>query len=137
MAREIFVDISGFYAILTKRDDRHGAAVACLEKAGRDGRRFVTTDYVLDETATLLKARGQTHLLDGFFAFVLKSQVCRIVWTDAARFETTRHFFLKHQDQDWSFTNCVGFIVMKELKLRDALTKDKHFHAAGFLALLE
>jgi uncharacterized protein len=45
-------------------------------------------------------------------------------------------FFLKQLDQDFSFTDCCSFLLMRELGLRDALTTDKHFTAAGFRALL-
>jgi predicted nucleic acid-binding protein len=136
MANEIFVDTSGFYALLIKADNRHRTAVAILRDAQKRKRRFLTTDHVLDETATLLKARGHVHLLGAFFDRVLKSQVCRVEWTDATRFHEAQAFFLKHADQDWSFTDCLSFRIMKELHLNDALTKDGHFSAAGFVVLL-
>jgi predicted nucleic acid-binding protein len=137
MANEIFVDTSGFYALLVLADDRHAAASRHLREARRRKRRFVTSDYVLDETATLLKARGQFHLLVAFFNAVLTSKACRIEWMDAGRFQDVQAFFLKHADQAWSFTDCFSFRVMRELRLRDALTKDRHFHEAGFAVLLK
>ena len=70
MAKEIFVDTSGFYAILVKDDDRHRPALRVLKESQRRKRGFITTDYVLDETATLLQARGFAHLLDQFFQIV-------------------------------------------------------------------
>jgi len=117
-------------------DDRHAQAAAYLEKAGASGTRLFTTDYVLDETATLLKARGRSALLAPFFDRIFASKSCRVVWTDAERFQQTRLFFLKHRDQSWSFTDCLSFCVMKEFRAREAMTKDAHFKAAGFRALL-
>jgi predicted nucleic acid-binding protein len=137
MASDVFVDTSGFYAILIKSDDRHDAAAHILQDARRRKRRFLTTDYVLDETATLLKARGHTHLLADFFERLATSNACRTEWTVPERFFATQAFFLKHADQAWSFTDCLSFCVMKELRLRDALTKDGHFHEAGFKPLLK
>lgn len=137
MANEIFVDTSGFYALLVRSDDRHQATQAIVRAGQRRKRGFVTTDYVLDETATLLKARGYGHLLPEFFARLEGSHACRTEWTDADRFANVKAFFLKHADQDWSFTDCVSFVVMKRLRLRDALTKDGHFQDAGFAALLK
>lgn len=137
MANEVFVDTSGFYALLDRTDDQHRAADRILRQAQKDKRRFLTTDHVLDETATLLKSRGNGHLLGDFFERVQNSQVCRIEWTDAARFHVAQAFFLKHADQEWSFTDCLSFCLMKELRLRDALTKDGHFNEAGFVAMLK
>jgi len=137
MANEIFADTSGFCALLVKGDDQHAAASRVLREARRRKRGFVTTDYVLDETATLLKARGFVHLLRPLFETIEQSQVCRIEWTDPDRFHEAQAFFLKHTDQAWSFTDCVSFRVMKQLRLGDALTKDGHFHEAGFVVLLK
>ena len=137
MAREIFVDTSGFYALLVQRDDKHAEAARVLQSAGHEQRGFVTTDYVLDETATLLKARGLGHLLHDFFETVFTSAVCQVEWTDAERFHAVKNFFLKHADQPWSYTDGLSFRVMKERRLRDALTKDVHFEQAGFVALLK
>jgi predicted nucleic acid-binding protein len=137
MANDIFVDTSGFYALLIKGDDRHEAAVGVLRAARRRKRRFVTSDHVIDETATLLKARGFAHLLRTFFDSLQTSHACRTEWTDADRFHEAQHFFLKHSDQAWSFTDCLSFRLMHSLHLRDALTKDHHFPEAGFVALLK
>ncbi len=37
---------------------------------------------------------------------------------------------------EWSLTDCLSFVVMKELGIKDALTPDEHFDQAGFHALL-
>lgn len=137
MANEIFVDTSGFYAILVKGDDRHAAAQRILRDARRRKRGFVSSDYVLDETATLLKARGLAHLLGPFFANLDASRAFRIEWTDSERFHDVRTFFLKHVDQAWSFTDCLSFVLMSKLRLREALTKDSHFQQAGYTPLLQ
>jgi predicted nucleic acid-binding protein len=131
------VDTSGFYAMVVKGDDTHTAAQQVLRDARRRKRGFVTTDYVLDETATLLKARGFAHLLGPLFEKLDASRAFRIEWTDSERFRDVRTFFLKHSDQAWSFTDCLSFVVMSELRLRDALTKDLHFKQAGYTTLLQ
>jgi predicted nucleic acid-binding protein len=130
------VDTSGFYALLVKGDRMHARASAILARAAQSKGRFVTTDCVLDETATLLKARGHAHLAEAFFETVLASAACRVEWMDPDNFAQTRRFFLKHHDQAWSFTDCFSFWVMKLLGLRDALTADAHFRQAGFNPLL-
>lgn len=136
MTGEIFVDTSGFYALLVARDDQHPRAVAMLKEARDDRRGFVTSDYVLDETATLLKARGHGHRVESLFEAVRESQACRVAWMDPTRFWSTQAFFIKHADQAWSFTDCVSFCLMHELQLSEALTKDEHFRQAGYVPLL-
>jgi uncharacterized protein len=136
MGADIFVDTSGFYALLAAKDPHHAKAAALLKDAAGSGTRFVTTDYVLDETATLLKARGLGHLLDPFFGDLAASRACQILWTDADAFARARDYFLQHKDKDYSFTDCVSFCAIKSGKLRRALTTDAHFRQAGFEPLL-
>jgi uncharacterized protein len=97
---------------------------------------LVTTDYVLDETATLLLARGYTAGLANFFNRVQESEACRVIWMDADYFEKTKQLFLKNPERRWSFSDCFSFMVMKELRLRDAMSKDFHFKTAGLAPLL-
>ena len=136
MAHEVFIDTSGFYALLVRGDDRHEKATGFMCQAAVQKRRLVTTDYVLDETATLLQARGHVAQVVPFFESVLASRVCRVVWMDADLFQRTKALFLKRLGQQWSFTDCMSFVVMKELRLREALSKDGHFSTAGFIPVL-
>jgi len=136
MAPEVFIDTSGFYALLVRGDDRHGQAAAFMRGAAAKRRRFVTTDYVLDETVTLLQARGKATVAPRLFESVFASRACRVVWMDPERFEQTKALFLQRLGQQWSFTDCLSFVVMRTLHLREALTKEAHFAAAGFTALL-
>jgi predicted nucleic acid-binding protein len=136
MKYDSLVDTSGFYALLVKRDAGHGAAGQILRKAAAARRRFVTTDYVLDETATLLKVRGLGHLLEPFFQRISESESCRVERVDEDVFARAQRFFLKHRDQPYSFTDCTSFVVMRALGIKRALTKDAHFRRAGFTVLL-
>jgi predicted nucleic acid-binding protein len=136
MARETFVDTSGFFALLVARDDMHARATMSLRAAEERQGTFLTTDYVLDETATLLVARGLGQLVDPFLQSTLRSEACAIEWTGPEDFTRAAAYLAKHVDQGWSFTDCVSFLAMKRRKLRTALTKDRHFVNAGFEALL-
>ena len=137
MATEpLFIDSGGFYALISLESAAHEKAAAIMEESRRVRRRAVTTDYVLDETATLLRARGLTKQLAEFFRLTEASHALSIEWMTPDRFAAARQFMLKHLDQEFSFTDCVSFIVMKELRLTDALATDNHFRIAGFNPLL-
>jgi uncharacterized protein len=137
MGRDLFVDSSGFFALLAARDSKHALARRILKRAKADRRGLATTDYVLDETATLFKARGQSMLAESLLERIEASNFCFVHWTDPERFAIVRSFFLKHLDQAWSFTDCASFCAMKNLRLAEALTTDRHFEQAGFVALLK
>ena len=137
MANETFVDTSGFYSLLVHRDRMHAAASDYMARAARHQGRFVTTDYVLDEAVTLLKARGHGELIGPLFDAIDNSAAMRIEWTTSGRFDEARMFCIRHSDKAWSFTDCVSFLVMQSLGLVAALTSDRHFAQAGFQVLLK
>jgi uncharacterized protein len=132
----LFIDTGGFYALVSTEEPSHEKAFAIREEAGRIRRRAVTTDYVLDETATLLRARGLTKQLKEFLRMTETSQALNIEWMTPDRFAAARKFMLKHLDQEFSFTDCASFVVMKELRLTEVLATDGHFRIAGFNPLL-
>jgi uncharacterized protein len=45
--------------------------------------------------------------------------------------------FNHRPDKDWSLTDCVSFVVMDDMGLREALSPDHHFEQAGFAILLK
>lgn len=135
--KEVFVDTSGFFALLCTKDPAHAEAKRRMQAFAKARRRMVTTDGVLDETFSLLKARGLRHLCATFWRMVEGSRSLRVEWTQPARFAQAAEFFLKQIDQDYSLTDCVSFLVMQEHALADALTTDHHFQIAGFRALLK
>jgi predicted nucleic acid-binding protein len=135
-AEPLFIDAGGFYALVSPQGESHKLAVGIMNEAARQRRRAVTTDYIIDETATLLRARGLTRLLAEFFRLTEESQALTTEWVTPDRFAAARRFVLKHLDQEFSFTDCVSFVVMKEFRLTDALATDNHFRIAGFNPLL-
>src|SRR5439155_1613276 len=56
-SRAVFVDTGAWVALRYRRDSRHTTARALLERLHTDGLGLVTTEWVLAETVTWLKAR--------------------------------------------------------------------------------
>jgi hypothetical protein len=58
----------------------------------------------------------------------------RLRWEriDSARFDAARQLFFKYRDKKFSFTDCTSFAVMREIRLTQALTTDRHFRQMGY-----
>src|SRR6185503_8786341 len=56
--RAVFVDTGAWVALRYKRDALHGRARTLLKRLRKQHVELITTDHVLGETVTLLKARG-------------------------------------------------------------------------------
>ena len=130
------MDASGLYALADHRDPLRARARHAIATKIAAGSRLVLTDYILDEACTLAKSRAGSHAALQLLQLVEASAGFRIEWIGPDRFDVTKTYFRKHSDHDYSFTDCSSFVVMEELRLRDALTSDHHFVEAGFRALL-
>jgi uncharacterized protein len=128
----LFVDTAGWMACADAADPAHGAACAARDAALESGRLLATTDYVVDETLTLIRMRLSLSAAEAWWGQVEGSSRLRHETIDAGRADKARALFFRHRDKDYSFTDCTSFVVMRELRLREALTTDRHFRQAGF-----
>ena len=62
----------------------------------------------------------------------MTSKTIRLIHITEALFLEGRRWLERHQDKRYSLTDCLSFVVMKQFKLKAALTFDKHFAQAGF-----
>ena len=133
---KFFIDSGGFYALINAQSPHHAAAVAYMDMARRAKWKAVTSDYILDETATLFRTRKLFHLAPALFDLAEKSTALETVRVDGEMFARAKSFFLKYHDHEFSFTDCTSFVLMKERKLKEALATDDHFRAVGFVPVL-
>jgi hypothetical protein len=65
------------------------------------------------------------------------SAACEIVPASRELLDRALDLYHQHADKQWTLTDCVSFIIMRERGVSEALTGDKHFEQAGFVALLK
>jgi len=122
-------------ACADESDPTHDRALQSRDAALESGSVLVTTDYVIDETLTLIRVRLTLAAAEVWWAQLEGSSRLRWEWIGMARAEKARDVFFRHRDKRYSFTDCTSFVVMKELKLKQALTTDRHFRQMGFEVL--
>jgi uncharacterized protein len=133
--KALFVDTAGWVACADAADSAHGPAGDEVNRWLEDRGVLVTTDYVADETLTLLRRRLGLDAAEAWWRRVEGSSRLRWEFINLARADQARELFFRHRDKEYSFTDCTSFVVMRELKLRDVLTTDRHFAQAGFSLL--
>jgi hypothetical protein len=131
-AHEVFADTSALYAFVDKNDANHVVAREAVTRLARAGRRIVATDYIITEAINLANARGGAAVAIRVLDLIEQSAGIRVEWIGVDRFDAAKAFFRKHSDHGYSFTDCTSFVVMRELRLTEALTTDHHFVEAGF-----
>ncbi|MEW6690194.1 MAG: hypothetical protein AB1452_14010 [Pseudomonadota bacterium] len=130
--KALFVDTAGWVMLADASDAAHRRAVSFRDRWLAEGGLLVSTDFVMDETFTLLRARAGLSVAEKWWDQA--GSGARVRWESVgpARLEKARHWFFRWRDKDFSFTDCTSFVVMKERRIRAALTNDRHFTQAGF-----
>ena len=95
----------------------------------------ITTDYVLDETLTLLRSRRSLSSASVFIDKIKNSKSVRVFWVEEGLFEKALDMFKQSDRKSWSFTDCTSFALMKDLLILGAFTFDSHFREAGLQIL--
>ncbi|PYV31845.1 MAG: hypothetical protein DMG09_25310 [Acidobacteria bacterium] len=130
--RALFVDTGGWMAMADAADPRHEMCRVARDEWLRRGGILLSTDYVLDETLTLIRLRLGLRTASQWSDQIEGSRRVLWEWINPTRAEKARSWFFRWKDKDFSFTDCTSFVVMRELGQRRALTTDHHFAQAGF-----
>ena len=117
-------------------DPAHTAVKKLRESDIEAGRRWVTSDYVLDETITRLFARRPVNEAERFCSALFRAQQRGLLFIEpihAARFRAAYRLRVRYNDKPRvSFTDLTSFIVMEELAIRHVITGDSHFRRSEF-----
>jgi uncharacterized protein len=128
----IFIDTGAFLARFLRNDQHHRSAVAVWEKLASNRENCVTSNFVLDETFTLLGRRAGYGFAVQRAKNIYASKSLTICRPDREDEINALQFFGKYADQHVSFTDCLSFVLMKREKINRAFSFDRHFELAGF-----
>ena len=131
----IFVDTAGWMACADEGDPAHAVSRQARDLSLEQGNVLVATDYVIDETMTLIRIRLGLAAAKLWWEQLVGSSRLRWEWIGMERAEKARKAFFRHRDKTYSFSDCTSLVVMQELKLKNVLTTDHHFRQMGFQVL--
>jgi hypothetical protein len=125
----IFVDTGFFVALLDPRDENHSRAVEALE--GFQNRRLkdllLTTNNVVLETITVARYEAGHALAVKAGEMLYSEKLARLHRTTAEEEAAAFAYLRKHEDKEYSAVDCLSFVVMEKLGIREALTLDADF----------
>jgi len=128
----IFIDTGAFLARYVGADQYHRKATRAFRLLERRAAALATSNFVLDETFTLLARRTTYAFAADRAGAIYASRLLTILRPEAADEMAAVEMFRKYADQQVSFTDCVSFVLMRRNRLKKAFTFDRHFERAGF-----
>jgi len=125
-----FADTSAWFATVDPNDPNHEIARRFMSAKPR----LVTTNFVIDETITLvLKRLDYTRALR-LGEQLWSGQLARIIYITRTDQQAAWQLFKRYRDKEFSFTDCTSFVVMERLRLTHAFAFDEHFDQIGQFA---
>jgi predicted nucleic acid-binding protein len=131
----VFVDTWAWLVLANRKDPNYPQVRDLRVASAERGVAWITTDYVLDETATRLFASVPFSAAAKFFDGIFESQQLESVVIETInpdRFRAAWKLRLKYKDKPRiSFTDLTSFVVMRERRIRRVITGDSHFGQVG------
>jgi len=132
---KIFIDTWGWLTLRDRDESRHGDVKELYQQLRDENEMIYTSDYVLDETITLVFKRLPFKTAKESLAKLdkaIEQGYLQVEWVTRERFEKAKILRLKYQDKPKiSFTDLSSMVVMEELGLKDIITGDEHFQHVG------
>jgi predicted nucleic acid-binding protein len=129
----VFVDTSGFYAVLDADDGNHKTAKAVWISLMDGPNNLHTSNYVLMETIALLQNRIGMGCVNVFTADILP--VVSVFYVDEDTHRSAHHALLVAGRRNVSLVDIVSFEVMRRLHVNHAFCFDPHYGEQGFATL--
>ena len=133
---QTFVDASGWIALVHANDTLHQQAVRLFQQRLNEGRGFVTSSVVLLEVGNWLSPVPLRRLASRLVERIEHSTRIQVVELTPELYRKGWRLYSERPDKDWGVIDCISFTIMEERNIVEALTGDRHFQQAGFVALL-
>ncbi len=124
----IFVDIGAWFAATIPRSVHHVEAQSWMQERTSP---LITTDYIIDETLTLMRARREPEQALQFGRRIFSGEICTIEYVTTDDIQAAWRLFEQYADKQWSFTDCTTKVVMERLDIKTAFAFDQHFRQFG------
>ena len=128
----VFVDTSGWYALVDRRDPDHDAVTRVFREHRH---RLLTSNYILDETLTLIRYRLGWRIAHRFGEELRSGAIARVERVSPRDEEAAWTIFATYSDQSLSFTDCTSFALCNRMKLQLCLAIDNDFRSYGLRCL--
>ena len=130
----VFADTYYYAALVNPMDAGH---VRAKDYARTATRPLVTTGWILTELADGLAKINSRNIFSRLFGIITNDPTTTLLPVEQSLMDRGLALYLARPDKEWSLTDCISFVVMQEQNLAEALTADRHFEQAGFVALLK
>jgi predicted nucleic acid-binding protein len=129
----MLLDTSGLLCLHYQAEPLHTQACAAYKRATIR----LTHSYIIAEYVALATARRfpRSSAL-AFVVDLLDNPDIETVWVDEPLHREAVELLMERQDKTYSLCDAVSFVLMRQRRITEALSTDRHFEQEGFIRLL-
>jgi len=133
--RRVFADTLYWVAVFVP-GDQWAEAARGVELAGTE---LVTTEEVLSEFLAAVCAHGEhaRRLACRYVREILSDPGVEVTAQSHESFLAGLTLYERRADKQYSLVDCISMNVMRQRRIREILTSDRHFSQEGFAVLLD
>jgi predicted nucleic acid-binding protein len=134
--KKVFADAGYWVAVINLHDDLHNKAIRI--SSSLSPHLIVTSEMALCEVAAYFSDKGPRlrQAVVDLIRSIRANPNSRVIPQTSSQFQDALVLYERSSDKEWSLTDCGSFLIVRKLKITDALAHDKHFEQAGFVPLL-
>jgi predicted nucleic acid-binding protein len=129
----VFIDTGVWFALLVSKDPNHQRTSEWFANLSE---QVITSDYVVDETLTLLLMRGERKKAIKFGNLIIVGSLAILHKITEDQFNRSWILFQRLSEAGLSFTDCTSHVVASDLNLPSIASFDHHFLATGRFLLV-
>ena len=136
--KSVVVDTGAWIALLSRADQHAAAAADRYGELVAEGTRLVTTNYIIDETATRLRygagldaALAYRRMLDDS----VQARRLRITWVDETIEREGWRVLEQYRDVNLSLTDATTAVAARRARIAEIFGFDRDFEALGLIVL--
>ncbi len=126
----IFIDTSGFFALLDRDDQFHQAALKKWKLLFENRTELITTDYIRLESLALIQRHLGSKAALSFYDHLLP--ICTLYPVHEETFQIAVAQWRMARRKNLSIVDLTSFECMRKLRIEEALSFDHHFVEQGF-----
>jgi predicted nucleic acid-binding protein len=130
----VFADSYYWLALINPRDAAYSEAETLSQSFDRP---LVTSAWVLAEVGDAMRKSANRSIFMQLIHDLAADPDTSVIPASQTQFDYGVRLFADRPDKDWSLTDCISMNIMKELRLTEVLSADRHFAQAGFTLLMQ
>ena len=129
----MLLDTSRLFCVHQKDEPQHSQALTYFRAASTR----MTHSYVLAEFVPLCHVRGvPREAALSFVTTLIDNPLVYMIWVDEILHRAAMALLQSRLDKTYSLCDAVSFLLMRQRRIDEALTTDRHFEQEGFRRLL-